>query len=804
MKAFYSITALLISSLALAQAPTTAPTAPERDAETVISVFSDAYEDVAVNTFSADFSDATFSEVTIADNQVLLYESLAFAGIELLGENALDLMAAGITTLHFDYWSPNSVAFSVKLVDFAGDGFTEAPGNDTEATVGRSLPTGEWVSVDLPIGLFIGMNMTDVNQIIISSVPASESTVYLDNIYFYSGGVTIGDTPLDLPVTFEDDDVTYGLSDFAGAVSRIVEDPTDPDNTVVETTKTAGAQTFAGTTLTLDLGGSPNDPGFATAIPFTATATTMQVRVWSPTVGTPVRLKVENSADNTVSVETETNTTVAMMWDTLVFDFTNEATGTATLNLASTYNKASIFFDFGTQPADAATYYWDDVLFGGMSTGGGGGGGGDEVPAVAAPTPDRDAGDVISIYSDTYTDVPLSTLFTTWSEAQQSTVQIEGNSTLRYDNLNFTGIETGADNPLDLSMMDSMHIDIWSANADTFQIKLVDFGGDGFTGGGADPEFEIAFPVTIGSWISLDIALNDFVGVPLTDIQQIIFSARPAGSSTVFVDNIYFYSGEEGGSGGGDMLTEAAPLPFPSPSTVISIYSDSYDDVPVSTLFTEWSMAQQNEVMIDGNATLRYDNLNFTGIETTGENALDLVAAGMTHMRLDYYSVNADTFQVKLVDFGGDGFTGNGGDPEFEVVYEATMGEWVSLDIPLTDFENVPLTDVQQIVLSARPAGGATVYVDNIFFYDATSTATREVETGVLGAFPNPAGISTTITAPREMESLTLFDAAGRVVGQYRPRTERFELPTAELRPGLYVALATTTEGRYAVRLSKR
>ena len=61
----------------------------------------------------------------------------------------------------------------------------------------------------------------------------------------------------------------------------------------------------------------------------------------------PVRLKVEDKADRTRSVETEATTTVANGWETLTFNFANQAPGTAALNLAYTYNKVSIFFNFG-------------------------------------------------------------------------------------------------------------------------------------------------------------------------------------------------------------------------------------------------------------------------------------------------------------------------------------------------------------------------------------------------------------------------------------------------------------------------
>ena len=91
----------------------------------------------------------------------------------------------------------------------------------------------------------------------------------------------------------------------------------------------------------------------------------MSVSIYSPTAGTPIRLKVEDSGDPTISVETEAVTTVANEWETLVFDFSNEATGTAALNLGYSYNKASIFFNFGTTGAQAGeqTYLWDNLYF---------------------------------------------------------------------------------------------------------------------------------------------------------------------------------------------------------------------------------------------------------------------------------------------------------------------------------------------------------------------------------------------------------------------------------------------------------
>lgn len=187
-------------------------------------------------------------------------------------------------------------------------------------------------------------------------------TYYVDDITLGTSGcgpVVAGD-PVDLPVTFDDADTNYSLADFGGNTSSIVVDPTDATNMVGQAVKSDAAELWAGTTM----GGD----GLASVIALTATSTTMTARVWAPNAGTIVRMKVENKNDNTVSVETEATVTAAMTWETLTFDFANEAAGTAAFNAASTYDKVSIFFDFGMTGMDmgeARTYYWDDVAFDG-------------------------------------------------------------------------------------------------------------------------------------------------------------------------------------------------------------------------------------------------------------------------------------------------------------------------------------------------------------------------------------------------------------------------------------------------------
>jgi len=175
-------------------------------------------------------------------------------------------------------------------------------------------------------------------------------TFYFDDIRLTN---TLPSSQIDLPVTFDAAGINYTVTDFGGNNTVDGVDPGNNANKIKVTTKPNGAETWAGTTI-----GTPT--GFATRIPFAANSTKMSIRVYSPAAGIPVRLKVEDQADNTKSVETQVNTTVANAWETLVFDFANHVSGTAALNLAYTYNKASVFFDFGTG-GSGKVFRWDDV-----------------------------------------------------------------------------------------------------------------------------------------------------------------------------------------------------------------------------------------------------------------------------------------------------------------------------------------------------------------------------------------------------------------------------------------------------------
>jgi hypothetical protein len=179
----------------------------------------------------------------------------------------------------------------------------------------------------------------------------SGKVFYMDDLKMKPAAVVLAQ--INLPVTFDATNVNYSVTDFGNNATVDAVDPTSSSNKVKKTTKPTGAETWAGTTI-------GTTTGFASKIPISATSTKMSVRVYSPAVGLKIKLKIEDKTDPNKSVETDVLTTKANEWETLVFDFSNQATGTPALNASLTYDKASIFFDFGTA-GSGKVFYWDDV-----------------------------------------------------------------------------------------------------------------------------------------------------------------------------------------------------------------------------------------------------------------------------------------------------------------------------------------------------------------------------------------------------------------------------------------------------------
>jgi len=765
--------------------PTSAAPDPTEDPDDVISMFSDVYEDVEVDTWRTSWSSAELEDIEIDGNATKKYTMLDFVGIETTGDNLID--ATEMEYFHIDVWTPNMDIIRVKLVDFGLDGEFGGGDDSEHEIVFDDLTPGEWHSLQIPLADFEGLASTEnLAQYILSGTPVGEGTLFVDNVYFSksNGGGGPGDEPLvAAPNPTEDPDGVISL------FSDVYED------VEVDTWRTSWSSAEL---EDIEIQGNPTKKytmldfvGIETTGPNLINAANMEyfhIDVWTPNMDI-IRMKlVDFGADGQFGGGDDSEHEIVFdnlakgEWHSLQIPLDSFS------GLMSTENMAQ--YILSGIPVGEGILYVDNVYFSGEALDPG------AEPVSPAPDPTENADDVISMFSDVYEDVEVDTWRTSWSSAELEDIEIQGNPTKKYTMLDFVGVETTGDNLIDVSEMDYFHIDVWTPNMDVFRVKLVDFGPDGEFGGGDDSEHEIVFNnLTKGVWNSLQIPLDSFIGLEnRNNIAQLIFSGMPVGEGTLYVDNVYYSKSSDGP--GDDEPLVPAPDPTEDAENVISLFSDVYDDVEVDTWRTVWSQAQLEDIEIQGNPTKKYTMLDFVGIETTGDNLID--ATEMEYFHIDVWTPNMDIVRVKLVDFGADGQFGGGDDTEHEIVFDnLAKGQWHSLQIPLEDFEGLASrANMAQYILSGTPVGQGILFVDNVYF-SKTPTNTVTVENSSIKFYPNPTTGLINIESENSVSGIRIFNKIGQMVLSLENPSKSIDL--GQLPTGLYF-LQIESEGQLTVK----
>lgn len=323
-------------------------------------------------------------------------------------------------------------------------------------------------------------------------------------------------------------------------------------------------------------------------------------------------------------------------------------------------------------------------------------------PSTAAPAPPvRDPSDVVSLYSNAYTNVPVTTWNTRWqfSNADEFFVRIQGDDVIRYRSLNFVGIEFT--NPrVNVSGMSAFHMDLWTpdptALPNNFKILLVDFGANGVFGGNDDSQHEITItsPTLVSNnWVSIDVPLSAFSGLTgRANLAQLVLSGT---IPNVYIDNVYFHRPPV-------IPPSPAPVPTRAAANVLSVFSESYANIQGSDLNPNWGQTTVvTQVAIGGNNTLRYSNFNYQGLQL-GSNQ-NVSSYGYLH--LDYYTSNSNSLKVYLISPGS----------ETPYTLNVPTSGWNSVDIPLSAFAPVNLSNIIQFKFDGFTGGD--IFLDNIYFW---------------------------------------------------------------------------------------
>jgi hypothetical protein len=309
-----AIGSLKLTSIGDAIKPKTIAPVPTRKASDVISMYSNVYPNVNIDTWNTrwQFSTAEEEFVKILGDDVIKYKSLNFVGIEFTSNK---INARDMTHFHIDLWTPEAITagkrFLVKLIDFGANG-TFGGGDDKEHELAFTSPTlksQEWVSLDIPLSNFAGLTTrANLAQMVFSG---DLPNIFVDNIYFYKDVVvapTVPTTPAPGP-TVPSASVTSIFSDAYPNVSGSNLNPNWGQATVVSQIPIQGNNTlrYAGLNYQgLEIGSNIN----------VSTSTVLHVDYWTsnssslklflissgPTVEVPITLTTPTTGWRSIDI----------------------------------------------------------------------------------------------------------------------------------------------------------------------------------------------------------------------------------------------------------------------------------------------------------------------------------------------------------------------------------------------------------------------------------------------------------------------------------------------------------------------
>ncbi len=165
-----------------------APT-PTHLPENVISIFSDAYENVPVNYYNGywqPYQTTTSADFEVNGDHVLNYNNFNFVGIEF-SSPTIDIrnMTHFVINLYIPNAFTGSPNFQIELVDFGADGVFGGTDNRSHRLTFTppSITAQNWITLNIPLTSFTGLTTrAHLGQIIFegTNIPG----FYADNIYF--------------------------------------------------------------------------------------------------------------------------------------------------------------------------------------------------------------------------------------------------------------------------------------------------------------------------------------------------------------------------------------------------------------------------------------------------------------------------------------------------------------------------------------------------------------------------------------------------------------------------------------------
>ncbi|MFZ5940618.1 MAG: T9SS type A sorting domain-containing protein [Bacteroidota bacterium] len=636
------------------QDPTVPAPVPNKAAEDVLSVYSDAYTSITEILFPDWGQSTSASEIQIESNKTLKYANLTYMGLQYFKSDINYL-----EYVHLDYYTSDAATFKFTIV---------VTGNEKAYNIGTTLGIikDQWVSVDIPLSYFSTLNLANAFQF----KTEGDGTIYLDNLYFWkdptteANDFTLSNLTVDgvtvagfAPRTF-----TY-LADLASGTTTIP--------TVSATTSSPTATTVITQATAL--------PGSATVVVNSADLSktrTYKVNIQA-TVPPTAAPSPTNAPRDVVSIYSDAFTSIATdmfpNWSQNTIASEIQLEGNNTLKyyklnyMGMEYNVTdlsgydSLHLDYFT--TNSASFYVSLITKEGETL----------------YNVKLKKGLVLNQW--TSINIPLDYYDATRDLTQAYQLKIQGTNTVYLDNIFYWKIPT-------LSGQD---------------VTLADLTVDGITISGfntARDSYILDFPY--GTTTVPEIAVT-------TTDPGATYVITPAegmpGKTTIVVTS---YDQTVTATYTVEFTTTIPPVAAPTPDKdadfVISVYGDAYNSI-ATNVNPNWGQETiVTEFQIESNNTLKYARLNYQGMDYP--NPTDV--SEMEYLHVDFFTGDATALEIFLIAAGENSYN-------IATQKGITFNTWNSVDIPMNVYSSAgrDLTAAYQF----KVVGNGTVYFDNFYFF---------------------------------------------------------------------------------------
>ena len=714
---------------------TDAPTPPIRETLDVISIFSDAYNNISGANYNPDWQQSglasanTTFKPTGSSNTVLAYSNFNYQGIEF--NSVLDLTA--MEYLHLDIWTEDGVVPAVTVIS-----------SGTEIPHTLSNGNGKWQSIDIPVAGITG-DITKAIQLKFTGGNGTTSAIYVDNIYFYKNP-TAAEKDATLSALEVDGTSVSGFTPNKGSYSMELLGGTTsvPQITLASTSDANASKAITQAT---------SIPGDATVLVTSqdgATTKTYKVSffIGAPNVNAPT--PPSRKALDVISIFSDVYNNISGAnynpdWQQSGLATANSAfqpTGSGNAVIAyPNFNYQGIEFNTTLDVTAMEFLHIDIWTVNGV------------VPVVTLISSGIEIPHTLTNGDGKWQSIEIPVAGITGDITKAIQLKFtggNGSSTAIYvDNIYFYKNPTAAEKDATLSALevDGTSVSGFTPNSESYLMALP---------GGTTKVPQITLATTTDTSASSKITQATSIPGDAT----VLVTAQDGTTKKTY--KVSFFIGAPN--------VNAPTPPARNSLDVISIFSDTYNNISGANYNPDWQQSGFGTANAafqptgSDNTVLAYPNFSYQGIEF---NSVQDISA-MEYLHLDIWTVKGVVPTVSVISTGtASPKSIPNGD-----------GKWQSIEIPVSGITS-DLTRAIQLMFNGGNGSPSAIYVDNIYFYkkptavgkDATLNALKVDGSSVGGFTPNSETyrmplLGGTTTVPQITLATTTDASASRVITQ--------------------------------------